>query len=1254
MAEINERAVIKLVLDDAESYSKFVQLQGTVDDLNGRLKTMRENGQQGTEMYKDLQKELLETKGAQTELIKSLDLSTASVKEMQSAMNYWQGIYKRAEKGSDEFIIAARKIEEIKPALNAAQAELRQLGNVVEEQAAPDGVWGRLKTTALGVFTGQALFEGVKYAGRAILDLGREIFETTAKFEKYDVILTNALGSQEAAAKAMGDIKKMAAETPFSVDELTSSYMKYVNRGLKPSMDEMKKLGDIAASQGKSFEQLTEAVLDAGTGEFERLKEFGIAAKKNGNEVELSFKGIHKTVGNTPEAIQGALVAFGEMDGVQGTMAAMSATLDGRISNLGDTFDNIKVTLGTALMPVFEFFLETIKDGLNLIQSLVDGTTKTSESGSFLASVMEGLQKVFKTLWDVLKNVWDVVVDVMGSFKKMLDSQTELTMGTNALTFAMAVLRLGLNLVGTVLIAALSSVGALVDGFNILINKGKEVANFFGADFKIDPKANFDNLQKNASENFGRIKNLWTDTAAHAGSKTKEIEDTTTASNGKVTKAHGEGQEAQTAKHAAEGKKRADQAKKEAEDIRKANEDLTKKIDDIYVKSIADDTARKIAKAALDYEREVQNVEKMKGSEAKKNEYLKLLATQHNVEIKKINDDATSKSEKDKQDAAAREKKRQDDELKDTQKMLDEKTKAERAALENEYKAVVASGNAELAFLKTLGVSTADEKRKQADDELRIKKRLADEELKNKKANLKAQSDAEKAKLNEQIAANTLTYNRLRALGDTATVAERARMANLAASNKALQDNIVAVDTLAAAKVRQLNTETAALIIKLETDTANTKKKLTDEELKDRKAKTDRFYDGVATAMSGDLNKTIDFLKKKTVEDGKHLNSRMESFAQHAQGIANALQAGLNFLIDINKKATENKLRNLDNQLAANVAAKDKELAKNTEILDKDYANEVAKIKAEILDDEAQKIALEAAKERHNAKKVELQTTHGTDIKLLDEKHAAEALALKKDSFEKDKKMRLASAIIAGSLAVLSAMAMPWPIGLAMAVVAGVKAAVDITKIKRETFQAEKGFTNAGIIEGGRHGASYGKGGVALIDRESGEEVGEAEGGEPFMILSRNTMANNGNVIRRLLHSSLHRNGAPITLENGGVVPLKQADAYIAQGLMQKRGKVLPMWEDGGTGGGDVDTGGNNYASGSNEANAAIAEQKLNQEKQLSLMKEMVDNTDRVANNTREIISINTTIANKNFGISLHDLQSAESRIISANRQANL
>lgn len=176
--------------------------------------------------------------------------------------------------------------------------------------------------------------------------VGRDVVSTTAKFEKFEAVLENALGSQSAAQASFQMIQDFAASTPFQVDQIIDSYIKLVNRGFKPTQEELIKIGDLTASQGKEYGQLVEAILDAQTGEFERLKEFGIQASKAGDQVTLSFKDQQVEVKNTEEAIRNAIIAFGDLEGVQGTTAKIADTLEGKLSNFQDRITKLMNTLG--------------------------------------------------------------------------------------------------------------------------------------------------------------------------------------------------------------------------------------------------------------------------------------------------------------------------------------------------------------------------------------------------------------------------------------------------------------------------------------------------------------------------------------------------------------------------------------------------------------------------------------------------------------------------------------------------------------------------------------------------------------------------------------------------------------------------------------------------------------------------------------------------------------------------------------------
>lgn len=209
--------------------------------------------------------------------------------------------------------------------------------------------------------------------------IAKQIFDVTAEFQKLAAVLTNTLGSRSLAQAALNDIKLFASQTPFSVQELTASFVKLANQGFKPTLVELRKLGDIASSQGKSFDQLTEALIDAQTGEFERLKEFGIRAAKEGNNVIFTFKGVKTQVDFTSESIRNYVLSLGEAEGVSGSMAAISQTLGGQVSNLGDSFDSLFNGLGQASTGILAYVMEQLSQAVQWTAKIIDDANKLED-----------------------------------------------------------------------------------------------------------------------------------------------------------------------------------------------------------------------------------------------------------------------------------------------------------------------------------------------------------------------------------------------------------------------------------------------------------------------------------------------------------------------------------------------------------------------------------------------------------------------------------------------------------------------------------------------------------------------------------------------------------------------------------------------------------------------------------------------------------------------------------------------------------
>jgi hypothetical protein len=315
--------------------------------------------------------------------------------------------------------------------IQAIDARLKKVdGSVGQFQRNVGNYTGALRKNLMDIAGMMAAYFSVD----TIINFGKSIVSTTAKFEKYGIVLENTLGSKSEAQKSMKVVSDFAASTPFSVDELTASYVKLANQGFKPTNDEMARLGDLASSTGKGFDQLTEALIDAQTGEFERLKEFGIRAKKSGDDVTFSFKGVDTTVKFTNESIRSYILSLGDLEGVQGANAKIAETLSGQISNLGDSWDQLLVALGESTKGGVSSALNWLKEGIDSVTKsvrILNSETSTAEQrtdawinilhkispilGLFAEKVSKAKYGIFSMI-PVLENALDLLSDMADKF----------------------------------------------------------------------------------------------------------------------------------------------------------------------------------------------------------------------------------------------------------------------------------------------------------------------------------------------------------------------------------------------------------------------------------------------------------------------------------------------------------------------------------------------------------------------------------------------------------------------------------------------------------------------------------------------------------------------------------------------------------------------------------------------------------------------------------------------------------------------
>jgi len=191
------------------------------------------------------------------------------------------------------------------------------------------------------------LGDGFSAMGGAIAALGvglvvHEIISINAEFSKLHGALVTVTGSTEAANDVVDRMKILMTEVPGSLNDLTNSFIKLKALGLDPSERAIISYSNTAAAMGKDLNQMIEAVADAATGEFERLKEFGIKSASEGDRVKFTFQGVTKEVGKNSQEIQDYLLSIGEVQ-FAGAAAKQMETFGGAIDNLGSQISALAI-----------------------------------------------------------------------------------------------------------------------------------------------------------------------------------------------------------------------------------------------------------------------------------------------------------------------------------------------------------------------------------------------------------------------------------------------------------------------------------------------------------------------------------------------------------------------------------------------------------------------------------------------------------------------------------------------------------------------------------------------------------------------------------------------------------------------------------------------------------------------------------------------------------------------------------------------
>lgn len=324
----------------------------------------------------------------------------------------------------------AQRSETLSLILNAKDKASKQFGQVGK---ASQKLRKNLNALPKAIFNIKTAFAGL---GLALV--AKSFLDTATSFERFQTSLETITGSAEKAKKAMEWITEFTAQTPYELEEVTKGFTKLSAYGLDPTTGLLRVLGDTASAMAKDLNQAVEMMADAVTGEFERLKEFGIRASQQGEQVTFTWKQAGEQMvlnaEKTQTGIEKALIQILESR-FKDAMARYASTWAGMLSNLKDQWTLFQKAVMEA--GVFEY----IKGALSLLLEKIKELKRTGKlaewARNMATGVIEALRgiavaaaavidtfKHFQMIWEGLKGAFGVfAAAIVAGLYKILSVQ---------------------------------------------------------------------------------------------------------------------------------------------------------------------------------------------------------------------------------------------------------------------------------------------------------------------------------------------------------------------------------------------------------------------------------------------------------------------------------------------------------------------------------------------------------------------------------------------------------------------------------------------------------------------------------------------------------------------------------------------------------------------------------------------------------------------------------------------------------------
>lgn len=244
-------------------------------------------------------------------------------------------------------------------------------------------------TSKWTVAAGQMIADFAKKAASELSNVVKSGVEYNATMQSYLTNFKVMLGSEEQAAEKLAEIRKMAASTPFSLDDLTDGTQTLLQFGIAAddTTGVLQQLGDISLGNADKLQTLVRAYGKMSSAQKVTLENVNMMIDAGFNPLNQICNATGESMADLYKRISDGKVSFAELESAVASatsqggqfyngMLEASQTFSGRMSTLKD---NVSALTGELTSGLFEALGELVVKVNEAAVSLLDDEEKMSQ-----------------------------------------------------------------------------------------------------------------------------------------------------------------------------------------------------------------------------------------------------------------------------------------------------------------------------------------------------------------------------------------------------------------------------------------------------------------------------------------------------------------------------------------------------------------------------------------------------------------------------------------------------------------------------------------------------------------------------------------------------------------------------------------------------------------------------------------------------------------------------------------------------------